>query len=106
MKTKKPLTKVSCGDWHKGWGFGGNDKIGKLEIIIQPDCPINFLWKGHSQGRHGQTWNKGARVRFMVIDDSLKLTEQKGSYPDYDQVLESANILLRENNLPEVTKIL
>lgn len=98
----KTLIRVNCGDWHKGWGYGGHDKIGKLEIIKETDCPINFYWKGYSQGRHGQTWNRGARLRLMVTDKGLRITEQKGSYPDYDQIIESANILLKEHKLPEL----
>ncbi len=98
----KPKKSINCGDWHKGWGFGGNDKVGKLSIETLSDCPINFVWAGHSQGRHGQTWNRGAKVRFMVIDTGLKITERKGSYPDYDQVIKAANILLRENSLNEL----
>lgn len=101
----KTIKKIGCGDWHKGWGYGGHNKVGNLEIITEPDCPINFLWRGHSQGRHGSTWNKGARARFMVIDGNLKLTECKGSYPDYDVIIEAANVLLRSNNLPELPEL-
>lgn len=102
MKTKKPLTKVNCGDWHETWGMGTN-KIGKLSIEIITDCPINFVWKGHSQGRHGQVWNRGANARLMLVNGELEITKQKGDIPRIEIIKNAVNILLRENNLPEIT---
>lgn len=96
MKSKQTW----CSDWHKGWGYGGHNKIGKLNIEISN--PIKFTWKGHSQGRHGQVSNRGARVEFTLIGGELRITNQKGSYPDYDQVTDACNRLLRMNGLPEL----
>ena len=94
----KIKNKVNCGDWHLGWGFGGNDKIGNLAIIDKD----TFLWKGRSQGRHGQKWNSGAWAKFERKENRLEVTEQKGSYPKYSELIKSANELLRLNNLPEI----
>ena len=103
-REKHKVTSVNCGDWHKGWGFGGHDKLGKLHIEIVEDCPVNFIWRGKSQGRHGRTWNHGAMVRFMLTFRGLRITEQKGGYPDHDEILKAANTLLREHNLPELSE--
>lgn len=102
MRTKKPLQIVGCGDWHLGWGLGGHNKVGKLSIEIVQYCPINFIWRGSSQGRHGQKFNPAATARFSVFGDKIKITNIKGSFPVYSEIIKSANILLRENNLPEL----
>ncbi len=78
-------TSVHCGDWHLGWGFGGYNKLGKL--TAEQDGV--FLWKGHSQGRHGQTWNKGAFARFRMVDGRISIIEQKGSMPIFQEILNS-----------------
>lgn len=101
-KHKKPATTVGCSDWHLGWGIEYN-KIGKLSIETVPYCPVNFIWKGRSQGRHGQISNSNAFARFILIDGNLKLApDGKGSFPKYSEVIKSANILLREHNLSEL----
>jgi len=50
---------VACGDWHHSWGLGTN-KIGKLSLTEAGEEVSTYKWKGHSQGRHGSVWNKGA----------------------------------------------
>jgi hypothetical protein len=80
MKAKKS---ISCGDWHLSWGFSTN-KIGTLTML----GPNEFIWKGRSQGRHGQKWNTGAKLHFTVdadlnIDQTI---EEKGSYPRWSEV--------------------
>lgn len=73
MKTKKKLSKVHCGDWHRSWGFSGA-RIGTLHAT---DKPNEFVWKGHMQGRHGQKWNKGQEVLVKVDLDERKVLETK-----------------------------
>ena len=65
---KKKTNEVDCGDWWLGWGYGGNNKIGKLSLEDGV-----FTWKGHCQGRHGQVGSKYS-VQF-------KLTEWYGEEP-------------------------
>ena len=102
MKSKRPLQKVSCGDWHLGWGFGSDNKIGNLSIEIVKDCPINFVWRGSSQGRHGQKFNAGASERFILFPDKIKVVPIKGNAPRWSEIRKAINTLLRENNYPEV----
>ena len=79
---------VSCGDWHLGWGYGGNDKIGRLSS----DDGISFTWKGSSQGRHGQQWNAGAKCTFTLgPNDKIDNFETiKGSSPKLEELIKSA----------------
>jgi len=59
--------RVTCpaSDWHHSWGMGTN-KIGKVRIV---DAEQNiYSWSGHSQGRHGQVWNRGAKVGCRVVN--------------------------------------
>lgn len=79
---------INCGDWHLGWGFGGSDKIGRLSS----EDGINFTWKGYSQGRHGQTWNKGAKCTFTLGKNNKfdSFETVKGSCPRLTELLKSA----------------
>ena len=89
MKANKNKS-VSCGDWHLGWGFGGNDKIGKLSVNEDGV----YTWKGSSQGRHGQKWNKGAYITFKLNDkDGVKVIESNGSHPRWTEIMKSVNEL-------------
>lgn len=95
MNNKKTKLKnsVSCGDWHLGWGFGGNDKLGKLSI----DRTNNqFIWNGYSQGRHGQKWNAGAELIFTIEKGEINVISQKGSVPSYSELLKIANELINQ----------
>jgi hypothetical protein len=83
MKGKK---KTNCGDWHRGWGYSGHDKIGKLTKL---DNGVSFSWNGYSQGRHGAKWNKGAFCCVDVVDGELIFTNQKGSIPVRSEIIKS-----------------
>lgn len=81
---------VGCGDWHLGWGFAGDDKIGKLST----QDGVTFTWKGHSQGRHGQKWNAGAKLVFTSDGEQItEIISQKGSHPRVSELLKSVNEL-------------
>ena len=84
-------TRVSCGNWHIGWGYGNNNKIGKLS---KKDGI--YTWKGRSQGRHGQKYNHGAWVSFTVSEDSLKVIDSKGGYPDNKTLIDGVVALEQE----------
>ena len=88
MKAK--LT-VQCGDWHLGWGYGGHDKIGKLTLD-----PVNnsFIWKGSSQGRHGQKWNKGAYIVFTYNDGKITIVNSSGSHPVHSELIKGCEEIL------------
>jgi len=105
MGAKKIINSTSCGDWHLGWGYGGHDKVGKLSIESLPDCPVNFIWQGKSQGRHGRSWNPNAKFRFMLVNNStLRITERKGDCPVYSEIIKSANLLLLSNSLAPLSE--
>ena len=95
--SKKTKT-IHCGDWHRGWGYGGYNKIGRLSCLgVDPNRPGFFLfeWKGRSQGRHGQVWNRGARLEFSSDGKEIISIEVKGEYPIYEELLESVNNLIK-----------
>lgn len=50
-KAVKGTKQVTCSDWHRGWGIG-HTKLGNL--YKHPEHPDHYVWKGRSQGRHGQ----------------------------------------------------
>ncbi len=81
----KGLKKVGCGDWHRSWGLGTNH-IGKLAVLDNG----YFLWFGHCQGRHGQTWGKGQQVLFS-------LDEATGGFTVIDRV--------KDGTLPDVRDV-
>ena len=81
---------INCGDWHLGWGFGGNDKIGKLST----DDDKVFIWRGRSQGRHGQKWNRNASCSFNLKDGKVNIIESKGSLPRNTELVKSALALI------------
>lgn len=100
MATKRLST--SCGDWHLGWGLSGNDKIGKLST----EDKETFTWKGWSQGRHGQKWNKGAEVVFTLDGDNLDIISQKGSIPRRTELLKGVKTLMEmKERKPRVKKV-
>lgn len=85
----KGLKKVSCGDWHLSWGFG-TTKIGNLYKLSDNI----YLWKGHSQGRHGQVWNKGAYSTFSVKDNNINTIETNNlGFPKTSEVLKAVEEL-------------
>lgn len=91
------MKNTGCGDWYRSWGLGTN-KIGKLYAT---ETPGTYLWKGHSQGRHGQVWNKRSQILFSVANGEITILERKGGagLPDHRDVLESVRIL--ETPVPE-----
>ena len=96
----KKINNTGCGDWHHGWGYGYT-KLGKLSIEMVEDCPINFLWKGRSQGRHGNVHWKNGLVRFMIVsEDHIAVTYMRQSYPMDSEVIKAMNILLTANGSP------
>ena len=88
----KPL-KTHCSDWQKSWGLGTNH-IGKLFL---DELNNQFIWKGHQQGRHGQVWNKGQEIHFIVtLEGQIKITYRKhehDSLPDMAEVMGAVNRL-------------
>jgi len=94
LKTIEPTYKInksiSCGDWGLGWGSGGKNKIGKLKC----EGENIFVWRGHSQGRHGQRWNKGAWVRFSVTQGKITIIDSSGQCPPWFILMEGVNGLI------------
>lgn len=85
---------VNCGDWHLGWGFGGHDKVGKLST---ENCKT-FTWKGNSQGRHGNVWNRGAKAKLELVDGDVVVLEQQGSIPVRKELLKGIEELKAKFN--------
>jgi hypothetical protein len=93
----KPKKSVPASDWGDTWGFGTN-KVGKLYLIDLEN--MIFEWKGHSQGRHGQKWNAGARCLFKVTDLNKKEytnLELKGSALTGSHLWAAVRALIIEN---------
>lgn len=63
---------TGCGDWGDSWGMSTNT-IGKLRTSDF----ITFEWKGWSQGRHGQKWNRGAYFVFTLNEDGFAVEIEK-----------------------------
>lgn len=87
MKAKKKLTTVQCGDWHLGWGFGGNNNIGKL--TLEGDT---FTYKGERQGRHGQNYGS--------VNRSWKITDPIPYIMDTNEMCKAMMILLKNAEYP------
>lgn len=85
------MVRTNCGDWGQGWGFGGKNKIGKLST--EDFC--TFTWEGHSQGRHGNTWNKGAKLVFKLNQGKIDASEQIGGVPNVQALMEGIEELKR-----------
>ena len=88
------VKKVECGDWYLGWGFGGHNKLGKLETTEEPDI---YIWKGHAQGRHGQILHKRTTTVFSYIDGEIKIISGH-LLPQYSEVIKAIDILHYEKN--------
>jgi hypothetical protein len=86
------MKSISCGDWHLGWGYGGNDKVGKLST----EDGETFRWEGRSQGRHGGKWNLGANCTFTIDENGLNVTQQEGSIPRSSELYNGANRLIEK----------
>jgi hypothetical protein len=78
---------TSCGDWHLGWGLGGKNKLGKL-ILNDDDT---YLWKGHSQDRHGQKSNLGAYLHFRLVNLEIEVIDSKGYSPLKQEILSAVD---------------
>ena len=100
--------KVRCGDWHRGWGYGGQNNIGKLEALeLLDNNKYRMLWKGHKQGRHGQIWARGMKAEFIWDANIQTVTEHIGpdSLPDGRDVIEAATALASYyTNLQNIVK--
>lgn len=87
MKTKS----VPCSDWMDTWGFGTN-KIGKLSKGVEPN---QYIWKGLSQGRHGQIYRTTYTVVFTYNPDTGEfITDGNGSLPTGKHVVNAINELI------------
>ena len=88
---------VNCGDWHLGWGFGGDNKVGKLYL----NEDNTYTWKGHSQGRYGQVWNKGSYVNFKMVegepDFGIEVIKAQGGYPRIFELKQGMRLLTIKN---------
>ena len=82
---------TSCGDWHLGWGYGGNNKVGSLSLLDDD----SYMWRGHSQGRHGQKSNKGAFLHFKLVNSELEVIDSKGYSPIKKEILDSVHRVQR-----------
>jgi len=93
---------VNCGDWGYGWGYGGNDKIGKLS----QNEDNTFMWRGYSQGRHGQKWNMGAYFHFKMVegepDFGIEEIERKGGIPQLRALKQGVKDLIDLNIKEEI----
>ena len=82
------MKSVHCSDWGRGWGYGGNDKIGKLSLNEDG----SYTWTGHSQGRHGRKWGY-CSTTFIVSEDGSINRTAGGSLPDFRDVREAIRVL-------------
>jgi len=97
----KPKTSVSASDWGDTWGLGTN-KVGKLHLINLDT--LTFEWKGHSQGRHGQKWNPGAKCLFQVTDlkkNERTVLSEKGNTLSGKHLWQAIRALIIENTPKE-----
>jgi hypothetical protein len=86
--------KINCGDWHLTWGMS-TTLIGKLEQIDDH----TFVWRGKSQGRHGQVWWKGAKITFNFKNEDITITSiNKGRLPKESELRKSINELILNND--------
>lgn len=83
---------VGCGDWHLGWGFGGNDHLGKLST----EDNVNFTWTGHRQGRHGQKLRGKYTVTFTYTNEVITVTSDISDLPDRGEVKKAINELINK----------
>jgi len=88
---KNPLT-TNCGDWHLSWG-ASTTKVGKLELDPMTNT---FIWKGRSQGRHGRTWNRGARAEFTYQDGEIRIIFQHGDIPITSELIKACERILAQ----------
>lgn len=93
VKMAKSTLKTQCGDWHLGWGFGGHDKIGSLTL---DPLQNSFIWKGRSQGRHGQKWNAGAMAVLTYEDGKINILYQKGGIPVTSELIKACEHILAQ----------
>jgi hypothetical protein len=84
----KKLLSIGCGDWHLGWGFAGDDKIGKL--FLNDDG--TYTWKGHRQGRHGQII-KSKYSRTFNWDGEKPIGDDISHLPAYSEVQKAIETL-------------
>lgn len=85
-----PRKNTQCSDWHLGWGYGGQNALGKLYYINDKE----FEWKGTRQGRHGQKYGKYEGKVFL--DDEGKISSVEGSLPTHSEIYKAIEILLNE----------
>ena len=78
---------TGCGDWMRGWGYGGYNKIGRLTKTGRN----TYQWKGKAQGRHNNTLRSTWTTTFTLVDG--KITEPTDSLPSYADVYAAIEIL-------------
>jgi hypothetical protein len=77
---------VQCGDWYRTWGMG-TSLIGKLK---KGELEGTYIWRGHSQGRHGQIHCKPYNITFKVTGENEYLREDgDGRLPDSRDVFKA-----------------
>lgn len=76
-----------CSDWQLGWGYGGNNKLGRLTL----NEDNTYTWRGHSQGRHGRKWNKGAFLHFRLTKLEIEVIDSNGQSPIKSEILDAVS---------------
>lgn len=94
METIKYLQSTGCGDWHRGWGFGGDDTLGKLYRTEDKEYP--YKWVGMRQGRHNQTIHSKYTVIFnydIVKGFTMHPDNKYNRLPDVRDIQNAIDIL-------------
>ena len=85
--TKKVSNTAPCSDWFRGWGYGGNNKLGKLSKLSD----TKYSWTGYAQGRHGQKLRSKWTSEFDFVDGQI--LNATDSLPDSRDVKEAIALL-------------
>lgn len=75
-----------CSDWHRGWGYGGHDKIGTLCLLESATGKRKYLWDGHRQGRHG---SRSGSYRLMFTQEDLDSDSLPSGLPTKTDILKA-----------------
>lgn len=93
------MKSVNCSDWMRGWGFGGDDHIGKL----YKNGENSYEWIGIRQGRHNNIIRGKHKIIFKVLENGtfeFDAANKTNWLPDRRDVNEAIRIL----NIPEPVK--
>lgn len=90
--SKKIITKVPCSDWGLTWGLG-TTLIGRLQIL----SPDTFVWRGKSQGRHGQVYRDRIKTEFTYDGENIVYTSGSRTLPTWSETKKSIDMLLLNN---------